>query len=288
VNFLEPLIAYDAITRDECNDALRRWAHRMGPVERPDTGVARFHGLRHDGRLIAVTASDALIAETCAGFTRAQAYELSRVCAERADLNRVTVRLWREFVFPAMAQVRGYSWAVSYQDAVLHSGNLYRFDGWIELGRSASGTDQRSGRKGRRKVIWGWHPDPATRRAHTAAERSLPALGSIKDAWTRETSHWPDRWSKENPAVGQCAVTALAVQSLLGGVIERLLLDDGDTHYRNVIGGQVVDLTASQWPGGVPIISGYGLAPLRGELERDPDLRRRYGLLMGRLRRVAT
>ncbi len=44
----------------------------------------------------------------------------------------------------------------SYQDADMHSGNTYRFDGWTRIGFSSSGTDIRSGRKGRRKWIWHW------------------------------------------------------------------------------------------------------------------------------------
>lgn len=64
----------------------------------------------------------------------------------------MVLRLWREFVFPAM----GYQFAISYQDAALHSGNLYRFDGWTRIGYSSSGTDARSGRRGRNKFIWQW------------------------------------------------------------------------------------------------------------------------------------
>jgi len=55
-------------------------------------------------------------------------------------------------VFPAL----GYPFAISYQDADLHNGNTYRFDGWKRIGRSKSGVDTRSGRKGRDKIIWLW------------------------------------------------------------------------------------------------------------------------------------
>lgn len=156
VSFLEPLVSFDAITLDELNECLVKWNHKMGRWARPDYGNARFHGLRHDGELVGVAAADQLITEAVCGLTRLQAIELGRVCAGRRDLNRVVVRLWREFVFPAICRDRECSWAISYQDAVLHSGDLYRFDGWVQLGKSSSGTDQRSGRKGRRKIIWGW------------------------------------------------------------------------------------------------------------------------------------
>ncbi len=48
----------------------------------------------------------------------------------KPDLCRVVLRLRRSFVFPAITVARVCRWAVSYQDSVLHSGNLYRFDGW--------------------------------------------------------------------------------------------------------------------------------------------------------------
>lgn len=162
---INPLISFDAITLDELNACLSAWGHQMGPFHRPDVGAARFHGLRHDGRLVAVVAADALVTPAVAGLSRAEAIELARVCAERPDLCRVALRLWREFVFPPICAARGCAWALSYQDAALHTGNLYRFDGWVQVGRSSSGTDPRRGKKGRRKVIWGWHSDADQRRA---------------------------------------------------------------------------------------------------------------------------
>ena len=123
-----PLVGFDAIDKAECNRALIAWDHKMGPWERPFRSW--FWGLRHAGELVGVCAVGELIAETCAGFTRNQAVELGRICAARRDLNRVVLRIWREFVFPSL----GRPWAVSYQDAALHSGDLYRFDGWVRVG----------------------------------------------------------------------------------------------------------------------------------------------------------
>ena len=101
-------------------------------------------------------AAGALIRERVAGLSRAEAVELGRLCAATPHLCRPMLRLWREMVLPDLARAYGYRWAVSYQDAALHTGNLYRFDGWVRLATSRSGTDPRSGRKGRNKVIWGW------------------------------------------------------------------------------------------------------------------------------------
>jgi antitoxin VapB len=159
-----PLVAFDSIDKSDLNRCLISWGHKMGPWERPDFGSEAFHGLRHHGALVAVTASARLIPEATAGLCRDQAFELGRVCAARPDLTRVILRLWREFVFPAMCRAHGWTWAISYQDAVLHSGDMYRFDGWVKLGESRSGTDRRSGRVGRSKVIWGWCADPVVRK----------------------------------------------------------------------------------------------------------------------------
>jgi len=71
------------------------------------------------------------------------------------------LRLWREMVFPALAAVHRREIAVSYQDEALHSGNLYRFDGWQLLGKGGGGgRDTRTGRPGRKMKIWGWSPRP--------------------------------------------------------------------------------------------------------------------------------
>lgn len=155
-------VVFEAITRDDLNACLLAWGHKMGEVRRPTRGWS--HGLHHDGRLLAVVATDALIRERVAGFTRHEAIELSRLCAMEPGLCRVVLRLWRMFVFPELCAIRGCRWAVSYQDAVLHRGDLYRFDGWIRLGASRSGTDSRSGHSGRRKGIWGWCDEADDRR----------------------------------------------------------------------------------------------------------------------------
>jgi hypothetical protein len=159
LSFLPPLVGFDAIERPDLNRCLIAWDHKMGAWERAENFPEWLHGMRHNGDLVGVLASAALIRERVAGFNRSEAIELGRVCAARPALCRAIVRLWREFVFPAICAAHGYSWVISYQDAVEHTGGLYRFDGWIKLGVSSSGTDPRGGRSGRRKVIWGFSHD---------------------------------------------------------------------------------------------------------------------------------
>lgn len=151
-----PLAAFDAVSLQQANALLLAWGHRMGPLERGNSAALQCHALMAHGEPIALATTSSLIREHVGGglshLDRSNAVELSRVCAANPWGCRVVLRLWRELVFPAL----GYRFAISYQDAALHTGNLYRFDGWQRMGYSSSGTDSRTGRRGRRKWIWVW------------------------------------------------------------------------------------------------------------------------------------
>jgi len=74
-------------------------------------------------------------------------------------------------------------------------------------------------------------------------------------SWSAESSAAAEKWSPENPAWGQCAVTALIVQDTFGGEILRTTaqLPGGGTysHYLNRLkDGQLLDLTSCQFPPG--------------------------------------
>lgn len=154
-----PMVKYDQISLNIANECLKAWGHRMGPLRRGNQD-AWCHALIFEGRAVAVTTASYLIAPRVGGagwLTRENAIELSRLCANRPSLCRVVLRLWREFVFPSL----GFDWAISYQDADLHTGNIYRFDGWRRVGYTHSGRDTRSGRQGRNKYVWVWPPPAA-------------------------------------------------------------------------------------------------------------------------------
>jgi len=148
------LARFDRVDLAEANVLLVKWGHKMGPLNRPFEPDC--FALFHEEHPVCVVAHANLIAPHVGGglshITRENGIELARLCAGSPDYCRIGLRLWREMVFPQL----GKEWAVSYQDAVLHSGNLYRFDGWTRAGFSSSGTDKRSGLKGRRKWIWLW------------------------------------------------------------------------------------------------------------------------------------
>jgi hypothetical protein len=62
-------------------------------------------------------------------------------------------------------------------------------------------------------------------------------------AWSLSTS---SQWTADNPAAGQCNVTALLVHELFGGELLKTPLPAGD-HFYNRIEGQRYDFTASQF-----------------------------------------
>ena len=89
---------------------------------------------------------------------------------------------------------------------------------------------------------------PASVRAATLQETEA----AIRAAWGRETSDDPDEWSEENPARGQCAVTALLVRELLGvEILVANVLRDGrrvERHaWNRLLSGLTLDLTREQF-----------------------------------------
>lgn len=66
---------------------------------------------------------------------------------------------------------------------------------------------------------------------------------ALMQAWSLETAV---QWRAENPALGQCNVTAAVVYDLFGGRALRTKLP-GVWHYYNEIGGKRCDLTDMQF-----------------------------------------
>lgn len=161
-----PIQHIDAIDRATLNRLLVAWGHRMGPYARPTYAFEAHHAMFEHGEPVAVAAAGETAREVVGqtGIERRQCVELVRLCAARPHLCRPMLRLWREMLFPAIAAAHGRDLAVSYQDEALHSGDLYRHDGWLLIGRGGGGgTDPRTGRAGRRMKIWAWPPAVAAR-----------------------------------------------------------------------------------------------------------------------------
>ncbi len=153
---IQPIAHLAAIPLFEANDLLEKWGHKMGPLNRGNSGSLQVHALLAHGSPVAIATTSSLIRECVGGglghMNRSNSVELSRLCAAEPWACRVMLRLWRELVFPAT----GMRYAISYQDADLHTGNTYRFDGWKRAAYSSSGPDTRSGRPGRKKWVWVW------------------------------------------------------------------------------------------------------------------------------------
>lgn len=70
----------------------------------------------------------------------------------------------------------------------------------------------------------------------------------IRQAWGPDTSATPALWVPENPALGQCAVTALLIQNKWGGELLRCEINGKESHYWNLLpSGTEEDLTYEQF-----------------------------------------
>jgi len=66
---------------------------------------------------------------------------------------------------------------------------------------------------------------------------------ALRKAWSLSTA---SQWTADNPAAGQCNVTALLIHELFGGDLLKTPLPAGD-HFYNRIEGRRYDFTASQF-----------------------------------------
>src|SRR3954462_7997877 len=95
---------------------------------------------------------------------------------------------------------------------------------------------------------------------HKYGATTMPSVeieAAIRAAWSRDSCDPVDLddWSHDNPARGQCGVTALVVQDLLGGelLIAEVHHADGrrqGVHYWNRIDGAEIDLPREQFRSG--------------------------------------
>lgn len=114
---------------------------------------------------------------------------------------------------------------------------------------------------------------------------------ALEKSWTKLTSRNPDEWSPENPARGQCAVSALIVQDILGGELQKVETNFNgkiEGHFRNISSaGNVIDTTRSQYPKEQEFeprdINLRGYSTAREKLLADDDTRKRYETLKARM-----
>lgn len=108
-------------------------------------------------------------------------------------------------------------------------------------------------------------------------------IGQLKQlliqSWDLETCSpgLRDKWTEENPSLGQCAITALIVNDIYGGKIMRCMASTG-SHYYNIVNDELVDLTVEQFLGEIPQYEN-GEERTREYLLSNKDTKNRYLLL---------
>ncbi len=80
---------------------------------------------------------------------------------------------------------------------------------------------------------------------HTPAE----LYDALLKIWSSDTCapRMREKWSEENPTLGQCSITAFLAQDIFGGKVYGILRPDGNYHCYNVIGDCIFDLTSEQF-----------------------------------------
>ena len=68
-------------------------------------------------------------------------------------------------------------------------------------------------------------------------------LTALRKSWSKSSAK---QWKIDNPALGQCNVTALLIHEMYGGELLKTPLPDG-SHYYNRVNGERIDLTSSQF-----------------------------------------
>lgn len=119
----------------------------------------------------------------------------------------------------------------------------------------------------------------------------LQLKSALAASWAADTSFVAEEWSLQNPARGQCVVTALVVQTYLGGDLLKfnaVFQGKPETHYINLLpDGTTVDLTGGQYPAGTPLtpsqINLHGYATVRDKMMHEPETVRKYELLLARV-----
>lgn len=118
-----------------------------------------------------------------------------------------------------------------------------------------------------------------------------PVRSMFRITWCAETSADPEGWTEENPAWGQCAVSALVIQDALGGdLLRSLVYRDSEvltSHYYNRLpNGAVVDVTREQFLPGDVVAEESTETRDRAYVLDNPDTNARYELLKERLARL--
>lgn len=104
-----------------------------------------------------------------------------------------------------------------------------------------------AGRQDFRRRLESTEPRWATGRSADDVKAKVGKMSKLRNAWSKETSADPDNWKETNPAWGQCAISALVIQDLLGGKLLRTKINGTSHYYSELPNGQALDVTREQF-----------------------------------------
>ena len=112
----------------------------------------------------------------------------------------------------------------------------------------------------------------------------MPIYDALLKCWCAETCapRMRERWSPENPTLGQCSVTAFLAQELFGGRVWGIPLPEGGFHCFNEACGGIFDLTSQQF-GDLRLDYEHPIEQSRAEHFAKQEKYERYLLLRNKL-----
>ncbi len=136
--------------------------------------------------------------------------------------------------------------------------------------------------------FYGWEtalvPAAGTRYPGIHTPRDL--YDALTDCWCKETctERLREEWSKENPTLGQCTITAFLAQDIFGGKVYGIQQPGGNYHCYNVVGDCIFDLTSEQFGADAEsLIYRHNPEQFRKDHFAKDDKNKRYELLKSRL-----
>lgn len=80
-------------------------------------------------------------------------------------------------------------------------------------------------------------------------EKLEQVSNELRKCYSKDTAYpkCKEKWNVNNLTCGQCAITALIIQECFGGTIHRISVNENETHYFNIINGNIIDLTKEQF-----------------------------------------
>lgn len=97
------------------------------------------------------------------------------------------------------------------------------------------------------EALSGLRPLPES--AFGGIEDPYDLYDALRQVWCRETCapRLQEKWSEENPTLGQCSITSFLTQDIFGGDVYGVLRPGGNYHCYNIVDGIAFDLTSEQF-----------------------------------------